>query len=92
MPDETRLIVNPERADVADELTDLADAVDQPAEPDDLEDAARRGADADVVAAVGGDGTQRTVAEVVSHGDASLVIVPAGTVNLLGRIHGLRTV
>jgi diacylglycerol kinase (ATP) len=92
MPDETRLIVNPERADLADELTDLADTVDQPAEPGDLEDAARRGADADVVAAVGGDGTQRTVAEVVSHGDASLVIVPAGTVNLLGRIHGLRTV
>ena len=92
MPDEIRLIVNPERSDVADEIDDLADAVEQPDEPDGLDDAARRAADADVVAAVGGDGTQRTVAEAVSHGGASLVIVPAGTVNLLGRIHGIRTV
>jgi diacylglycerol kinase (ATP) len=92
MPDEMHLIVNPERSDEAAEIADLAHTVDEPDTPADLDDAAQRAADADLVAAVGGDGTQRTVAEAVSHGEASLVIVPAGTVNLLGRIHGIRTV
>lgn len=92
MPDETHLIVNPDRSDAAAELADLADTAERPAAADGLADAASRAAGADVVAAVGGDGTQRTVAEVLANRDASLVVVPAGTVNMLGRLHGIRTV
>lgn len=92
MPDEIRLIVNPERADGSGDLADLADGVEEPDGPDGLAGAARRAADADVVGAVGGDGTQRTVAEAMAHRDSSLVVVPAGTVNLLGRLLGIRTV
>lgn len=91
MAEEMRLVVNPERSDVAEEISDLADAVERPDAPGDLEEAAHRAADADVVGAVGGDGTQRTVAEAISHSGTSLLVVPAGTVNFLGRIHGIRT-
>lgn len=92
MAEEMRLVVNPERADVAEEIADLADAVERPDAPGDLDQAARRAGDADVVGAVGGDGTQRTVAEAIAHRGTSLLVVPAGTVNFLGRIHGIRTV
>lgn len=92
MPDEMRLIVNPERGDAADGIEDLAVDVARPTDPDGLVDAARRAETADVVAAVGGDGTQRSVADVLAGHDASLLVVPAGTVNLLGRLHGIETV
>jgi diacylglycerol kinase (ATP) len=89
------LVVNPERSDVAEEVTDLATEVERPATADGLEASAREAAaDAavDVVGAVGGDGTQRTVAEALSGTGTPLLVVPAGTVNLLGRIHGIRSV
>lgn len=92
MPDEMHLIVNPDRAGTAEEIADLAAEVEQPGSPEELDAAARQAADADVVGAVGGDGTQRTVAEAVAGGDASLLVVPAGTVNLLGRLHGIGSV
>lgn len=88
------LVVNPERSDTAAEISDLADDVERPDTADDLDAAARHAADAgaEVIGAVGGDGTQRTVAEAVSGSGTSLLVVPAGTVNLLGRIHGIRSV
>lgn len=101
MRDEMHLIVNPDRSDAAAEIDDLADDVEHPGSASELADAAERAADADVVAAVGGDGTQRTVAEVLADADGSgpadsrptsLLVVPAGTVNLLGRLHGIETV
>lgn len=79
MAEAMRLVVNPERSDVAEEISDLADAVERPDAPGDLEEAAQRAADADVVGAVGGDGTQRTVAEAISHSGTSLLVVPSGT-------------
>lgn len=91
-----RAIVNPERSDAADELTDRVDIdTDRPEAADEIaERAADAVADDDVrvVAAVGGDGTQRTVAEAVSGTDTELAIVPGGTVNLLGRVHGVESV
>lgn len=92
MPDELHMIVNPDRDGTAQEIEDVADEVERPGAPDELADAAERAADAEVVAAVGGDGTQRTVAEVLTGHDASLLVVPAGTVNLLARLHGIESV
>ncbi|MCB0966028.1 MAG: NAD(+)/NADH kinase [Ilumatobacter sp.] len=91
-----RAIVNPERTDAADELTDRTDIdLDRPERADELADRAAEAAaddDVDVVAAVGGDGTQRTVAEAIAGTDTELAIVPGGTVNLLGRVHGIESV
>jgi diacylglycerol kinase family enzyme len=42
-------------------------------------------AGADVIAAAGGDGTTRVVAEVVHDSDAALALLPSGTGNLLAR-------
>lgn len=90
-----RAIVNPERTDAADELTQHVDVtVERPASADGLASAAEQAVDAgaDVVAAVGGDGTQRTVAEAVAHTDTELAVVPGGTVNLLGRVLGIESI
>jgi diacylglycerol kinase (ATP) len=47
---------------------------------------------ADVVAAIGGDGTQRTAAHALKGSPACLAVVPAGTVNLLSRVLGIESI
>lgn len=94
-----RAIVNPERADAADELAEHTDAdtaadVVRPPTPDEIAQAAEQAVDegVDTIAAVGGDGTQRTVAEAIAGSDTDLAVVPGGTVNLLARILGVETI
>ncbi len=95
--DDVRAIVNPKRSEAADELADHVDVdadVIEPPTPDEISEAAEGAvADgADAVAAIGGDGTQRTVAEAVAGTDADLAVVPGGTVNLLARVLGVETI
>ena len=96
MGTEKRAVVNPERTDAAEELDDRVDVDEE--RPDRADQIADRAADAaadddvEVVAAVGGDGTQRTVAEALAGTDTELAIVPGGTVNLLGRVHGIESI
>lgn len=92
------VVVNPERSELGDELRDrlagLRVELTQPESADDLGAAVDRFvADGfDVVAAVGGDGTQRTVAERLLGTDVALAVVPGGTVNLLGKVLGIDTI
>lgn len=97
--DNVRAIVNPERADAADELAEHTDAdtaadVVRPPTADEIAEAAEQAVDDGVatVAAVGGDGTQRIVAEAIAGTDTDLAVVPGGTVNLLSRILGVETI
>lgn len=95
--EKVRAIVNPERADAVDELARHAATpaeVAQPNKPDELADAAMQAVDegVDTVAAVGGDGTQRTVADAIAGSDSELAVVPGGTVNLLARVLGVETI
>lgn len=95
MGTEERAIVNPERTEAADELAERHDvSVERPDVADEIADAAETAIDdgVEIVAAVGGDGTQRTVAEAVAHTDSQLAVVPGGTVNLLGRVLGIETI
>jgi diacylglycerol kinase (ATP) len=61
---------------------------------DELAPAARRAVDggAAVVAAVGGDGSQRAVGTAIAGTSAALGVVPTGTVNLLGKVLGITDV
>ncbi|MEO6653620.1 MAG: diacylglycerol kinase family protein, partial [Ilumatobacteraceae bacterium] len=43
----------------------------------------------DAIAAVGGDGTQRTVAAELLDGEVALAVIPGGTVNLLAQVLGV---
>lgn len=92
------MVVNPQRTELADELLEyLGDGVDveviRPDDADGLAHCIRRAADrADVVAAVGGDGTQATAATALAGTDVALAVVPGGTVNLLARILGVDSV
>lgn len=95
------IIVNPERSAEADELTELLGEYDHldvdVVRPSDAADigASVRGAvadGADIVAAVGGDGTQRTAAAAMIDSRSTLAVVPGGTVNLLGRVLGIESV
>lgn len=91
------VVVNPERTDVADDFVELlresgcSVTTKTPDGPDALEGAidelVRQGVDA--VAAIGGDGTQRTVAARLAGGEVPLAVVPGGTVNLLARVLGV---
>ena len=89
------VVVNPERrellASLLDALGDRAHVrVIEPDVAEDLAAALRQAAtSADVVAAVGGDGTQRTAIEELKDTPASLAVVPAGTANLLARVLGI---
>ncbi len=85
---DVRAVVNPERADAVEQLTDEADVeLIEPGTAGDVTQAvAEAGSDgADIVAAVGGDGTQRMVAEAVAGSDTDLAVVPAGRRNGLRR-------
>lgn len=94
------VVVNPERGELADDL--LAALADDPFEVDvrrladaaDLHREVRDAADlgASVIAAVGGDGTQRTAAGALRGSSSSLAVVPGGTVNLLGKVLGIEDV
>jgi diacylglycerol kinase family enzyme len=100
------IIVNPERSDAADQLVGALgrrpDGTVQPGraievvQPPDTEHLATAIADvagrADVVAVVGGDGSQRTAASVLAESGATLAVVPGGTVNLLARVLGIDSV
>ncbi len=92
------VVVNPERRDELEQFLEaLGDrsAVDviEPHGFDEfvgaLTDAAMS---ADVVAAIGGDGTQRTAAHALKGSTASLAVVPAGTVNLFARVLGITSI
>ena len=97
------VVVNPERRDELEQF--LAATVDGRAdgpvdieviEPDGFDefvDALRNAAESfDVVAAIGGDGTQRTAAQALKGTGAALAIVPGGTVNLLARVLGVTSI
>lgn len=96
------VVVNPTRADLAEELlAALADADSRAhveaievEDPSHLADAVSQAAadGATVVAAVGGDGTQRTAATALQGTDCALAVVPGGTVNLLGQVLGITDV
>lgn len=101
MPDpRLALVVNPERADMAAEVraaleeAGRAYELHQPEDPADLPDAVDEAVagGAEVVVAVGGDGTQRTAADRLRGTDVALAVVPGGTVNMLGRLHGVHDV
>jgi diacylglycerol kinase (ATP) len=91
------VVVNPERTDVADEfIARLSDhgcsvTTTTPDDADALGDAIDElvGQGVDAVAAIGGDGTQRTVAARLAGGAVPLAVVPGGTVNLLARVLGV---
>jgi diacylglycerol kinase family enzyme len=92
------VVVNPERREELEQF--LAAVGERPllevVEPDGFDEFTRALSDAggsfDVVAAIGGDGTQRTAAHELKNTDAALAIVPAGTVNLLGRVLGIASI
>lgn len=88
------LLVNPDRDEVVERLVELVGrALEriEPQRPDDIRPAvAQAVADgATVVAAVGGDGTQRTVASALIETTAAMAVIPGGTVNLLATALGL---
>jgi diacylglycerol kinase family enzyme len=91
------IVVNPERREALDELVAELDGetvhVIEPDGLDEFEQALIAAADsADIVAAIGGDGTHRTAAERLKGSDAALAPVPGGTVNLLARVLGISSI
>src|SRR5665811_1670059 len=88
------VVINPERPDIADDFVErlrahgcsvtTATPDDAAALGDSIDELLGQGVDA--IAAVGGDGTQRTVAAHLADGDIPLAVVPGGTVNLLARV------
>lgn len=93
-PPHVGVVVNPERADdtIVDSLERVGCRVSTrtPDSPGDLTSAISALIDdgVDVIAAVGGDGTQRTAAAALIGTDIALAVVPGGTVNLLANVIG----
>jgi diacylglycerol kinase (ATP) len=93
------VVVNPERAELGDRVISGlrergCDVVT--AQPDDATELASAVRDlvesgVDAVSAIGGDGTQRTVASTLVDlgGSVPLAVVPGGTVNLLAKVLGV---
>lgn len=93
------LVVNPERDDLADRVVaglgergcDVVRA--RPDRAEDLPAAVGEllSSDVDVISAIGGDGTQRTVAMQLaeSGSEVPMAVVPGGTVNLLAQVLGV---
>lgn len=101
MPDTptVAVLINPLRKEQAEDLLARLSAEDVPHHVIDVPDAddlagvaADASADHDVVAAVGGDGTQRTVGATLAGTGTALAVVPGGTVNLLGQVLGIHDV
>lgn len=94
------LVVNPERTELHDAVrTSLRDRSIETVEAtvDDSDLLGRAvdellDRDVQVVAAIGGDGTQRSVAARLAATDVPLGVIPGGTVNLLGRVLGIHDV
>jgi diacylglycerol kinase (ATP) len=92
------VVVNPERRDELEEFLEaLGDrSAARVIEPQGFDEFVRALTDAatsaDVVAAIGGDGTQRTAAHALKNSPACLAVVPAGTVNLLARVLGIDSI
>jgi diacylglycerol kinase (ATP) len=92
------VVVNPERREELEEFLEaLGDrSAVRVIEPQGFDEFAGALADAatsaDVVAAIGGDGTQRTAAHALKNSPACLAVVPAGTVNLLARVLGIESI
>lgn len=88
------VVINPERRDetIIEDLERAGCQVStrRPDSPDDLAAAISELIDSgvDVIAAVGGDGTQRTTAAALIGTDIALAVVPGGTVNLLANVVG----
>lgn len=96
------VVINPTRADLAQDLLSALEAAAPDLQPEVIEvetpDEMAEGisqAIADgptIVMAVGGDGTQHTAANVLRGTDHALAVVPGGTVNLLGQVLDIRDV
>ncbi len=90
------VVVNPERPELGDEIVHLLRGhgcvvtVAEPDAPDDLAAAIDSlvAGGIEILAAVGGDGTQRTAAARLLGTDVALAVVPGGTVNLLAQVIG----
>jgi diacylglycerol kinase (ATP) len=97
-PPSIAVVVNPERRDELEAFLDAlgdrsAVRVIEPQDVDELVGALTDAAtSADIVAAIGGDGTQRTAAHALKNSSACLAVVPAGTVNLLARVLGIESI
>ena len=94
MNDRIVLLVNPDRDDVVERLVELVGRDLDRLEPQDPADIASTVAQAvadgvAVVGAIGGDGTQRTVADALVGSNTRLGVIPGGTVNLLAKVLGV---
>jgi diacylglycerol kinase (ATP) len=91
------VVVNPDRrAELEQFLEALGGCEPDVVEPDGFDEFTEAlknaAASSEVVAAIGGDGTQRTAAHALKGSDAALAVVPGGTVNLFARVLGIESI